>query len=160
MEKEIKAEKKYKFMRPVYKQELKDGVMVDTKQIIDYKTEMLDLERWVWVARYGQNDELHQFDKDGNFHQIGEVDQSRVKVFVLYNTSIPEKRIDIVVPEGAKLIHKYRHIWFNHGTKDEKRVKIYMFGYKFNGHQHINYIMPDDRVVIAVDDKLDVSKQV
>jgi len=116
------------------------------------KEEEVKIENWVWVAIYQDNTELHQFNIDGTFHQIGEIDQSKVKLFVLYQPSDlgkkAGKRIDIVVPEGAKLIHKYRHYILNFGTDQKRKVKIYIFGIKYKGgHFVYNYIMPDGRII-------------
>lgn len=109
-------------------------------------------ERWAWGVIYKDNTEMHQFDKDGIFHQIGEVDQSRVKFFVMYKVGPENKRVDIYIPEDAKIIHKYRNFCFNFGTPKEFKARIYVFGYKRGNATHLNYIMPDDNIIQSSED--------
>ncbi len=120
----------------------------------DGKSEEVALERWVWGVVYQDGTELHQFDNSGVFHRIGEVDQDRVSLFVLYKSIDMGKRIDIVVPEGARLIHKYRNYVFNAGTPQESKARVYVFGYRSGKHYHYNFVLPDDRIVQSVDDEV------
>lgn len=115
----------------------------------DGKTEEVELERWIWAVLYKDGTELHQFDDSGVFHQIGEVDQSQAKLWVLYQPN-GDGRIDFVIPENTEvaLIHKYRHFIFNAATPREYRRKAYVFGYKVKGGlAHLNFVLPDDRIV-------------
>ena len=124
------------------------------------KTEMVDLERWIWGVIYDDGKELHQFDADGNFHWLAEIDQSRVKLFVMYKSDESGKRFDIVMPEGARIIHKYKNIrpyYMN------KWVRVYMFGYRTGKSEkdfeyHYHWILPNDRVVISNKDNVDLTK--
>ena len=112
-------------------------------------------ERWCWGVIYDNDEELHQFDNEGNFHRIGEVDQDRVKLFVLYRHDDPRKRIDLVVQKGMRLIHKYKNIrpfYMN------RFVKVYMFGYKLGTKYHYNFILPDDRIVQSSEDNIALEK--
>lgn len=120
----------------------------------DVKSEEVALERWVWGVVYADGTELHQFDGNGVFHRIGEVDQDRVSLFVLYKSNDIRKRIDIVVPEGARLIHKYRNYVFNAGTEQESKVRVYVFGYKHGSRYYYNFVLPDDRIVQSCDDQV------
>lgn len=122
------------------------------------KLEEVPVEPWAWGVIYKDNTELHQFDAQGVFHQIGEVDQSRVKVFVLYKTGPENKRLDILVPEGAVLIHKYRNFVFNAaaiggGEKPaEHRVRIYIIGIKHKGQTLLNYVLPGDHIIQSTEE--------
>ena len=122
--------------------------------------EMIDSERWGWGVVYKDETELHQFDKEGNFHRLAEIDQSRVHLFVMYKLDESGKRYDIVMPEGARIIHKYRNIrpyYMN------KFVKVYMFGWR-QGHNkkdfqyHFNFILPNGTLVQGDKNNIDLSK--
>ena len=99
-------------------------------------------ERWVWGVIYKDGTELHQFSEDGTFHQVGEIDQDKIKIACLYSFKEWQKRKDfskmskiIYLPwheekeDGAKmrLIHKYRNI--RPAGYDEFAFKIYLFGF-------------------------------
>lgn len=114
-------------------------------------------ERWVWGVIYKDDTELHQFGDDGIFHQIGEVKQDQIKMAVLYRYGGPlERRIDIPWRDGMKLIHKYRNIVLNAGNLQEKRIKIYIFGYKYGDQYNLNYVLPDDRMVQSPKDDVEL----
>lgn len=127
---------------------------MDTKKYILKSTgEEVTEERWGWGVVYEDNTTLRQFDEaTGEFHQLGEIDQDRVKLFVMYKISEPEKRIDLVFPKNARLIHRYRNI--KPFYKDHF-VRVYLFGYKKGDQYCYNFILPDDRMVIS--DKDDVN---
>lgn len=97
--------------------------------------------------------ELHQFGSDGKFHQIGEIEQEKVELFVMYKLSDPSKRIDLVLPEGAKIIHKYRNI---KPFYKPNFVKVYMFGYKLGDQYAHHFILPDDRIIISNADNVNL----
>ena len=119
--------------------------------------EIVNLERWIWGVVYKDGTELHQFDKDGNFHRLAEINQKEVNLFTMYQAE-GNGRYDIVMPEGARIIHKYRNIrpyYMDHF------VKIYMFGYrtgKKDFEYHYHFILPDNRMVISSQDNIDLSK--
>ena len=118
--------------------------------------EEVELENWIWGAVYTDGTELHQFDDNGVFHRIGEIDQSKVSMFVLYQPEGKgDGRIDFIVPKDedgnlkeVALIHKYRNIVFQAGTAEETRRRIYIFGYKVKGQSpHYNFVMPNGTIV-------------
>jgi len=99
--------------------------------------------------------ELHQFAPDGTFHRIGEVEQDRVALFVLYNIQDPQKkRIDLVVTDGMKLIHKYRNVKPHYM---DNFIRVYMFGYKLGSQYHYNFVLPDDRIIQSNTDDIDLT---
>lgn len=124
----------------------------------DGKLEEVPVERWAWGVLFKDGSEMHQFDAQGIFHQVGEIDQDKVKLWILYKVGPENKRIDIVLPEGARLIHKYKRYVFNaaelnNGDKSkERRVTVYVFGYKLGDRFHFNYILPDDRIVQSTEE--------
>ena len=117
--------------------------------------ENVSLERWVWGALYLDGTELHQFDNKGIFHQIGEIDQDRLKTFTLYKPREDEKRIDMPFVKGMKLIYKYKMVR-PHYLNDF--VRIYCMGYKFEGRYHFTFILPDDRMIISPVENVDLTQ--
>lgn len=100
--------------------------------------------------------ELHQFDKDGRFHLIGEVDQSRLKMFYLYKPEDPQKRVDMPIFEGMKIVYKYKNVHAYYFDKLGDTVKVYMAGYKSNGAHSFLFILPDDRIIFADREDVDL----
>ncbi len=122
-------------------------------------TSLVEGERWQWCVIYDDDTELRQFSNDGQFHQIGEIEQDRIKLAVLYKPDEPTKRIDIVWQKGMKLIHKYRNV---KPFYMDKFVRVYMFGYragvKDKYSYHYNFILPDDRIIMSNKDNIDLVK--
>lgn len=120
--------------------------------------EEVALEQWVWVVQYNDGSELHQFEinqenqDEGVFHQVGEIKQEEVKRFIL-SKSDQSKNICIVVPEGAKLVHKYVNVGMITGGK-RYEAKTYVFGYKVGGQHFLNYILPNDLIIQSTDPAL------
>lgn len=112
------------------------------------ESENIPLEKWAWAVLYKNGTAIKQFGDDGIFHQIGEVKQEEVELFILYNTDLTGKRIIIKIPEGAKLIHKYRNFGFGFNTKNIRKERVYIFGYKKTASiSHFNFILPDGRII-------------
>lgn len=111
--------------------------------------EEVALERWVWRAIYKDGTHLDQFDDQGVFHQIREIQQENLVAFRMINTENPDKHIHIFMPEGAKFIHKYKNFILQAGTPNETRMKVYIFGYKAGSHHHFNYILPNGTILQA-----------
>ena len=135
-------------------------IMTDQKFTLtkDGKTEEVALEKWGWGVVYKDGRELHQFGSKGDFHQIAEIEQDNVRLFVLYQTGDMSKRIDIALPEGAKIIHKYRNFVLNLGTEGERHVRVYIFGYKKSASvAHYNFILPDGRIIQSDTDAIQLT---
>lgn len=92
---------------------------------------------------------IQQFAEDGTFNGIEAVEQDRVSLFVLYRLDDPSKRIDLVVPRGVRLIHKYRKV---RPYYMQEFLTVYVFGYQIGDIYHYNYVLPDDRIVQGVAD--------
>jgi len=119
-------------------------------------TENITPERWAWGVVYKDNTELHQFSGDGTFHQFKEVDQSQVKMFVMYEL-MGSKRYDMAVVEGMQLFHFYRTLMLDQGTDVARTVRVYVYGWKSGDATSYNYIMPDDRLLTANHDLQDLT---
>jgi len=122
---------------------------------------LVDREVWCWGAVYEDGTELHQFDDNGIFHRIGEIDQSKVSMWVLYQPQgMGDGRIDFIVPreedgtlKDCALVHKYRNIVLEAGTPQETRNRIYMFGFKIKGQKSFyNFVMPNGTIVQSTED--------
>ena len=126
------------------------GVFV-MKYFLEKETEKIEveLERWIWCVVYHDGTELHQFEivnGEGVFHQLNKIDQEKVWMWTLIKPDM-SKRIDISMPQGGKIIHKYRNIERRVDGVLTNRERIYIFGYKDGGHCHYNFILPDDTVI-------------
>ncbi len=122
--------------------------------IRDGKKELVELERWTWEVFYNNGQRLRQFDDKGIFHQMGEIGQGNVNSFSLCNIKTG-KKIHIIIPIGARLIHKYKRYILNIGTPQEKKETIYIFGYKLGKHYHFNYVLPDDNIIQATNNEIE-----
>jgi hypothetical protein len=113
-------------------------------------------ERWCWIAHYSDGTKLKQFDdKDGTFHRFAEIDQKRIVSFEMVNEEEGQS-FNLQIPQGADLIHYYRNQVLNFGTGDEKRVRLYNFGWKItiDGklYKRIIQIFPDNSIRLLDDD--------
>lgn len=111
--------------------------------------EEVEPEVWGWGVVYENGDELKQFSEDGTFHRFIEIDQKRVKMFVMYKLEDMTKRIDMPVLGDSQLFHFYRNAVLNNG---DKKVRVYVFGWKRNGETMYMYILPDDRIIASSGD--------
>lgn len=112
----------------------------------NYQGEEIQLEDWIWEATYEDGTLLRQFDSNGVFHKFNEIEQSRVAQWTLKHVQTGGT-INILVPEGSKLIHMYKRFRYDHGGPNERRGTVYVFGYQKKGQTpHYNYILPDGRV--------------
>jgi hypothetical protein len=113
-------------------------------------SEIVEPEKWRWIARYNDGTMLHQFDeRDFSFHQFREIQQDNLHSFIMVTEGKPP--IILLWEKGRKLIHFYNHICLDFGGPNETRLKVYCFGYEEPGHKVIFMIMPDDGIVITDD---------
>lgn len=118
--------------------------------------ELVRPERWQWQAIYDDDTFLLQFevrpDGSGLFHQIREIDESKLHVFRMHNVETG-KNIDVVIGKGCRFTHKYRNIVLNANTPQEVRHRWYEFGYKkkyLGGERILSIvIMHDDNIVVT-----------
>ena len=132
-------------------------------------TEDVALENWIWGVVYEDGTELHQFDDNGIFHRVGEIDQKRVVMWVLYQPKgkgdgridfiIPREDVPEDAPEGTigalkevALIHKYKNVVLNAASPQESRHRVVVFGFKIRGQRSVyNYIMPSGTIIQSVE---------
>ena len=122
--------------------------------------ENVQLEKWCWSVLYKDGTELHQFDKDGNFHRLAEINQREVVLFTMYKAE-RNGRYDIIMPENARIIHIYKNIHAHYFENFNKTVRIYMFGYRTGKDEkdfeyHYHFILPDDRMIISNKENIDL----
>ncbi len=120
------------------------------------KGEEIKIERWAWGVIYKDGTELKQFGDDGVFHYVGEIVQENVALFVMYKPADPTKRIDVLVPEGGRIIHKYKNVHAHYFKKFEDVARVFMFGFKIGSHYSYNFILPDDRMVVSAVENVDL----
>lgn len=102
--------------------------------------------------------ELHQFQEDGSFHQFAEINQDEVELFSMFRLDDMSQRFDMLT-QGKQIFHFYRHTIFSAATPEERRAKVYCFGWKDKetGATAYHYILPNDRLVIS-DKDIDITK--
>ena len=123
---------------------VRDGVPEDVRR-----------ERWMWGVVYTDNTELLQFDNDGLFHQISEVDWKRVQLFVVFDGN--GKRIDMPVTPEQQMFFFYRNV--RPQTEHEfKRVFVFGWKHRTTGSTVYNFILPDDRIIQSAYDNVDLPK--
>lgn len=128
---------------------------MEWKITVEGKEEIVALERWGWSAIYQDGTELMQFDPFGGFHRFAEIDQSKLKMFVMYRTNNARVRVDIPIrPAAMQIFHKYRNMVLDRGGPNERTARIYMFGWKdrTTGSETFMYILPDDRIIVSSKD--------
>lgn len=120
----------------------------------------VELERWIWGVVYDDGTELRQFDANGKFHRFQEIDQPRVKMFTMHRSDDIMKRIDMVLEGDCQLFHFYRNIGQMSPDGKKQKWRIFCFGWKDRktGATSYNYILPDDRLVIADHDVPDLHR--
>lgn len=118
--------------------------------------EDVQAEQWQWVAEYLDGTRLLQFEPSsdpllpGTFHQMREIDQSRLKDFVMFNPATKERFV-VLFPKNAKLIHYYKHTIYAAATPDEQRIRAYCFGYELPHYKMLFMIMPDNTLLMTDD---------
>jgi hypothetical protein len=116
--------------------------------------ERVQPEKWRWGVIYQDDTELLQFGVDGIFHQFREIEQDKVKMFVMYTMGDANSgnRIDTVIdPETTQIFHFYRNMMLDQGSENARTIRVYVFGTKnkVTGAMHYTYILPDDRLIQA-----------
>ena len=90
-----------------------------------------------------------QFDEFGVFHQLHELEGKSVELFSLVNTWERDRRIDILIPDGAVIVHKYRNFIFNANTPEERRERVYIIGFRKGEEGHYNFVLPNEQIIQA-----------
>jgi hypothetical protein len=129
----------------------------DEKSTSGSKTIEIAPERWIWLAIYDDETQLAQFGKDGKFHQIGEIDRPRVKMFGMLRLDKPDEMM-MFETKGREFFHLYRNLGLDYGN-EHRKYKIYVFGFKGKDGEpdEYNFILPGDKVIMT-DRDCDVSR--
>lgn len=125
--------------------------MQQFKYIHDGVEEIVYAERWGWSALFEDGSELKQFDESGVFHRVGEIDQEKLVLITLYKLSDHTHYISVKWEKGMRLVHGYRQHIRHYDDGRTEKTTIYRFGYKRAGRFWLNYVMPDDSIVLSDD---------
>jgi len=127
----------------------------------NYKFFDNDLKRWIttpaevwqWEAYYEDGGVLKQFGDDGIFHQFSEIDQKRLAVFKMVSPKSPQVYTLLFSDPDAKLIHFYRNTVLDAGSAEERRIRMYCFGYEKRigekVHKVIMMITPSSGLIVT-----------
>lgn len=97
-------------------------------------------------------DELHQYDDQGFYHQVGEIEQARVREFCVYRLGeITAGNMFIMRfdPSCMRLVYLYKQFHFQGWADLQKTARIPVFGYNKGDHIHRIAILPDDRFIMT-----------
>lgn len=108
--------------------------------------EEVALEKWAWMVVYRNKTTLNQFDDQGIFHQITEINHSEAKEFILYETA-GKGMVKIVIPDRSRIVHKYVNTVFNANTAQEERVRTYVIGWEGEEGNCYTYVLPNGKIV-------------
>lgn len=127
--------------------------------------DLVNKEQWRWVAVYLDGTQLEQFElKEGGkaiFHRFAEIEQDKLHLFKMVHDTLPP--VMLVIPKGAKLIHKYRNFIMNvqllnqADYVEQRKERFYLIGYELDGkltgavitHQN-ELILTDDFDKVAI----------
>jgi hypothetical protein len=117
------------------------------------KWEMVEPVKWKWEAHYTDGTILKQYDDDGTFHRLAEIEQDKLHLFKMVDGSREYQLI--FNPQHMKLVHFYRNVVLNATQENEIRVRLFVYGYetkvKRTTHKVLNVIMPDGQLVTTED---------
>lgn len=114
--------------------------------------EKVNREEWRWEATYTDGSVIKQFDDNtGLFHQIGEIDQSRLHSLKMVHDELPS--VVLLFEPEMKLIHKYRRIVLENG---QQRMTFYIIGYKKGGEFRYLVLTPQEVIWTSDPDQLSV----
>lgn len=143
------------------------------------KEEGIEAWGWQWLATYKATDdqleafqqEVHdtnrigvidvetqrQFEPEtGLMNPLSSIDQTKLRLFTMFNAKNPKQRVDLVMQEGMKLICLRRTVGIGYRGFRAEEV-FYVIGYKMGGQHHFTYIAEaDGRMFISPIDNIDV----
>ena len=119
----------------------------------------IPIEKWGWAVVYKDETFLQQFDNQNQrFHQIGEVDQSKLALVMMVPHDM-QALSSLIIPweDGMKLVHKYRNIVLD-AFGEPRKFRIYIIGWKRGSESFFHYILPDNRIISSTDENLPLSQ--
>lgn len=112
-------------------------------------------ERWGWMFIMMEGEPFKQFGDDGSFHRFAEARPKEAVAFVMYNLSDETKRVEMPLTETMKPFHFYRNFVLEAGTEQERRVRVYCFGWREKKEGSVFfYVLPDDRILAGPKDMI------
>lgn len=119
-------------------------------QYTDENGEIIQPERWSWLAVYNDNTVFHQFDSaTGLYHYFREIDHSKVLRFGL-KSMVNEKHFVFDVPKDAKLIHFYDNfIQQSMAGGNSLHHRLYCVGYELGKDKKIYTMLPTDVYIVG-----------
>ena len=128
-------------------------------QFTNSEGKYIDLERFVWIAFYNDNTSLSQFDTDTQtYHYFREIEQSKLIVFRILDTSNNQTYDLQFDPSTMKLIHFYRTLVVKGAATTQ--IRLTCFGYETKGGVVINVLLPDSRLITTNNKDFHINFQV
>lgn len=102
-----------------------------------------------WIAVYGEDDYLYQYNDDGSENGYGDIDRERLKEFHIINKDTGKHVFAMSLDEGQRLIYRKR-VQMS-GISGEKVWEIFLVGWqqtiKGKNVQSISWIFPDGSII-------------
>lgn len=98
---------------------------------------------WAWAVLNKDNTVKRQFEDDGQYTFIGQLNHDHVLMFTVYN-HFDDRRFDIIVPRDSKVFFLARNISIGEPNNFQK---VIIFGYKNKQGNLYNHILPNGQLV-------------
>lgn len=111
-------------------------------------------EAWEWEALYTDGTILRQYDEKYVYHQLIEVDMTKLRSFSFFSRDFPQKYILSPSFDESELVCFYRQTTQNLASKTPKKTTFYVFGYKKLTEERpktFNIILPDGNLLVTDD---------
>lgn len=104
---------------------------------------------YYWIAVYGEEDYLKQYNDDGTENSYGDIDRERITEFHLRDKETNRTAIAIEIPENGRLVWRRRNSMS--GVDGQLNWTIHLVGWQetVNDHnfQSLNWVFPDGSIV-------------
>jgi len=130
-----------------------DDMPNKAKRMEEIKTEMQ-------IPVEPEQDEIRQYDPDGTFHSITDVDLDRVDKFVMHRWDDITERVIVPVRENMKIFHVYKNFHDMRWNDANTTARVFCFGFEMEdlNRSVYYYILPDDTVILSDSPDIDLAQ--
>lgn len=115
------------------------------------ESDKLELD-WHWIAIYTDDSIIKQFENDGTYHKMIDIEQKKLFILKLINRITNQQCSMIFEPEKMNLIPLTYNITTSNIGNNPEIIKLYFFGYEYKdiGTQHYTVII-DNEIIQTTD---------
>lgn len=110
---------------------------------------VIELNELEWIAFYGDDSFLPQFEEDGTENSYGKIERERLTEFRMLNRQTGAAVLVLSLDPGCRLIYRRRN--FMNGISGDKENLIYLVGWqktiKGENVQSLNWILQDGTII-------------